>query len=144
EGVSATDQARLMLEAVVVDRRWRVHHLVERRSVLVGVLDLQQFVLGKTEMVGVMGKGVELLGQTMLSHRHEDFRRGIHQQLEGGQPLLTVDHGEGANRSDVAELLLEDDGTQEVSGVGGSWAHSQLSQSADVSPQWRQLILLCP
>jgi len=76
----------------MIDGRLRVHHLLERSTILVAVAKLEpRFRRGGNIDVLVVGESIKLPRKCVLADRLKRRRGCIHEQLQGRQTLLAID-----------------------------------------------------
>ena len=84
-------QPRLgVLQRGVVDGCLSAHHLLESLAIAVEVSQLERAVTLQDEGCGVVREALQLAAQASKASLSEDGRRGVREQLESGEPLLTV------------------------------------------------------
>jgi hypothetical protein len=90
--VCLDDQRAGVLKRIVVDRRFSVHDLVERRAIAIRVPQLEPRLTVRNKVVGIVGERVKPTSEHVLPAFFEHRGRGVHQELQGGQTLLTVNN----------------------------------------------------
>ena len=126
------------------DGRLSVHHLVEGMAIPVAVAELEPCFCAEDVDVLVVGESIELARKRVLADCFERRGRCIHEQLQGGQPLLAIDD---AARLEVTEdrlPCLNHDRAKEVLGIGRRLPEPEIRQPPNVLPQRRPLLFLLP
>jgi len=144
EAMGAGEQRPRVLQVVVVDRRLSVHHLVERCLVLVRMPQLQPGPTTSDVKLEVVRHHLELACQGILTCLVQHRARRVHQQLEGGQALLTIDDVPGGKSSQLVVMCLHDHRTEEVRTREVRRGDPKLRDPPHVLPQREPLLDLIP
>jgi hypothetical protein len=128
----------------MVDGGLGVHHLVEGIAVLVAVAELEPGARTEHIDVLVVCEPIELTGKRVFADRLQRPSGRVHEHLQRGQALLTVDDAARLEISQDGLLRLNNDRAKEVLGISRRLHQPELSQPPHVLPERRPLLLLLP
>jgi hypothetical protein len=128
----------------MVDRSLGIHHLIERSTILIAMAELKSRARAGNVDVLIVCQPIKLPRECILARRLEHRSRGIHEQLQRCQTLLTVDDAAGLHITKNRFPRLDHDRPEEVLRVDGRLIQPEIRQPPDVLPQRRPLLVFLP
>ena len=130
---------------VVVDGRLGAHDGIERRTIPVRRPDFEAVLGLRAKRLGIRDQRLDSHRRGQRPDRNQLCVQSVQEQLQGGQPLLTVDDGSLLHLPGLPLNLLQHHCAEKVRMVLVRWSvEDPVRQAHYVVPEWLPLVLLVP